>query len=83
VKKSNRFKRLIFTANDKEVKLYIYQEKNHEVALVFVYDPKLKGILATKIDLCLDSFAAGPTATKLYNGGVAEEESEGSTPGPM
>ncbi len=39
----NRFKRLIFTAGDKEVRLYTYKEGSHEVALIFVYDPKLKG----------------------------------------
>ena len=83
VKRGNRFRRLIFVANDKEVKLYIYKQDNHEVALVFVYDPKQKAPLATKIDLCLDSFAAGAKATRLYAGGAPEEEAESGPVGPM
>ena len=75
-KKGNRFKRLIFTANDKEVKVYTYKQDNHEVALIFVYDPKLKGAISSKIDLCLESFATGPKATRLYSGGAAEEEAD-------
>jgi hypothetical protein len=83
-KKGNRFRRLIFAAGDKEVKLYTYKQDNHEVALIFVYDPKLKGLLATKIDLCLESFATGAKATRLYSGGAAEEDAEGGAPpGPI
>jgi hypothetical protein len=74
----NRFKRLIFTANDKEVKLFTYKEKNHEVALIFVYDTKLKGLMANKIEFSLDSFAIGDKATRLYRGGSPEEEEPGA-----
>jgi hypothetical protein len=83
VKKGNRFKRLIFAANDKEVKLYIYKEGNHEVALIFVYDPKLRNTLASKIDLCLESFATGKKANDLYSGGGADEEAESGPVGPV
>lgn len=81
----NQFKRLIVAANDKEVKLYTYKKDNHEVALVFAYDPKLRGPLSGKIDLCLETFATGARATQYYsNGGEPEEEDAASSaPVPM
>ena len=78
-----RFKRLIFTANDKEVKLYTYKQDNHEVALIFVYDPKVKGLMSSKIEYCLDSFATGERAKRLYSGGAAEEEVDTGPPVPL
>jgi hypothetical protein len=83
VKRGNHFKRLIFTAADKEVKLYTYKQDNHEVALIFVYDPKLRGPLSSKIDLCLESFATGAKATRLFSGGAPEEEADGGPPVPL
>ncbi len=65
------------------MKLYIYKQGNHEVALIFVYDPKLKGPISSKIEYCLDSFATGERATRLYSGGTAEEEVESAPIGPM
>ena len=84
-KRGNRFKRLVVTANEKEVKLYTYKEGSHEVALVFVYDPILRGALSSKIDLCLETFAAGAKATKNFNNGGEEEVEDvsGATPAPM
>jgi hypothetical protein len=82
-KAKNRFKRLIFAANDKEVKLYTYKEGIHEVALIFVYDSKIKGVISSKIELCLDSFAVGEKAKRLYSGGAADEEPESSPTGPI
>ena len=80
----NRFKRLIFNANDKEVKLYTYKQGAHEVALIFVYDPKQKGLMASKIEYCLDSFATGEKAARLYSGGATEEDAEGGgSPVPL
>ena len=80
-KRGNRFRRLIFSANDKEVKVYTYKEGNHEVALIFVYGAASRNTLASKIDLCLESFATGAKAARLYsNGGQAEEETETSAP---
>lgn len=73
-KRGNRFKRLVVVANDKEVKLYTYKQDNHEVALIFVYDAKLRGALSNKIDLCLETFATGAKAAR---GGAAEEEEVG------
>ena len=85
-KMGNSFKRLIFTTNekDKEVKLYIYKQDAHDVALIFVYpsDPKAKGLMSSKIEYCLDSFATGEKAKRLYAGGAAEEE-EAVAPGPL
>ena len=77
-KGNNRFKRLVTTVSDRggerELKLYTYKEGNHEAALVFVYDPKLRGTLGTKIDLCLETFAAGARATRVFGGGQADDE---------
>ena len=84
-KRGNRFKRLVVTANDKEVKLYTYKQDSYEVALVFEYDPKLRGALSSKIDLCLETFATGPRATANFNNGGEPEEEDvsGNTPAPM
>lgn len=81
-KSGNRFKRLIFIGNDKEVRLYTYKQGNHEVALIFVYDQKQRGPMSSKIEYCLDSFATGETASKLYSGGSAEDE-ETAAPVPL
>ena len=64
------------------MKLYIYKQGNHEVALIFAYDPKQKGPISSKIEYCLDTFATGDKANRLYSGG-ADEESEGTAPGPV
>jgi hypothetical protein len=82
-KGGNRFKRLIFPATDKEVKLYIYKQGNHDVALIFVYDTKLKGPISAKIEYCLDSFATGEKAARLYSGGAADEEADSGPPVPL
>ena len=81
-KSGNRFKRLLFTANDKEVRLYTLKQANHDVALIFVYDPKNKGLMASKIEYCLDSFAIGEKASRLYQGGAADED-ESAPPVPL
>ncbi len=82
-KRGNRFKRLIFSAGEAEVKIYIYKKDNYEVALIFVYNTKLKGPISTKIDMCLDTFATGQTATNLYNGGHHDDEAESGPAGPV
>ncbi len=79
-KRGNRFKRLIFAANDKEIRAYFYKQDTHEVALIFVYDAKLKANLASKVDLCLETFRAGPKAAQLFNGNADEESDGGSGP---
>ena len=84
-KRGNRFKRLVVTVGDKEIKVYTYKQDNHEVALVFVYNTALKGALSTKIELCLESFAAGAKASKIFNNNGEEEvdDASGATPVPM
>jgi len=81
-KRGNHFKRLFFKANDKDIQLWSYKQDNHEVALIFVFDPKLQQSLASKINLCLESFATGPKATRLFSGG-AEEEPEATQVVPL
>jgi hypothetical protein len=83
IKKGNRFRRLIFTANDKEVKLYTYKQDTTEVALIFIYAPSLRGTLSSKIDLCLETFATGAKANRLYTGGAPEEEADSGPPVPL
>ena len=82
-KGGNRFRRLQFVANDKEVKLYTYKQDGHEVALIFIYDPKIKGLISSKIEYCLDSFATGEKAKRLYSGGAADEEPDSGPAGPI
>jgi hypothetical protein len=79
----NRFKRLIFNAGDKEVALYTSKQGAHEVALVYVYDTKIKGPISSKIELSLDSFAIGEKAGRLYSGGEADEEVDSGPPVPL
>jgi hypothetical protein len=83
VKKGNRFRRLIFTANDKEVRVYTYKQENSEVALIFVFAPSLRGTLSSKIDLCLETFATGAKANRLYTGGAPEEEADSGPAVPL
>ena len=82
-KRGNRFKRLVVTANDKELKLYTYKQDNYEAALIFVYDPKLKGPLSSKIDLCLETFATGVRADRSSRGGEPDEEEVSETVTPL
>ena len=78
-----KFRRLIFTVNDKEVDVYTYKQENHEVALIFVYDPKQKNALLPKIELSLENFATGTEATRRYNGGTSENAEAGGPVAPM
>lgn len=75
-KKSNKFKRLSFEGNGKNVQVYLYGAKTspYEVAMIFEYPKAEQANLITKIELCLESFAVGERARKLITGGAAEEE---------
>ena len=57
--RTNPFKRSIVTANGKTVEVYTYKLDIYDVALIFQYDPADKGAMASKIALCLESFATG------------------------
>ena len=76
-KRGVQYKRLVAIANEKEVKLYTYKQDNYDVALIFVYDPKLRGTLTNRIDLCLETFAVGPKAGRIYNNGNLDDDDAG------
>lgn len=78
----NVFKRLIFTSADgaKEIAVYVYKQDIHEVALVFVYDTKIRQTISSKLELCLGSFSVGQKATNKFNGGsIVETPDEAGT----
>ena len=80
-KRTNRFKRLTFEGNGKNVQLFLLGSKTspYEVALVFEYPKSEQSSLISKIDLCLGSFAVGEKARRFFEGVVTEEE--GTEPG--
>lgn len=78
----NQYDRLGFKGAGKEGRLYSFKNGNHEVALIFVYDPKLKNEVSHKIDLCLQKFAVGPVASKRLSGGGGDEAEAGPA-GPL
>lgn len=80
-KGENRYQRLIATANNKEVVIYTYKKDNTEAALIFVYDPKLKGSLKDKIEDCLATFTTGERARRLYADPNADPDEE-AAPAP-
>jgi len=75
--KTNPFKTLTLDLTAKEVKLYLFGEKNApaQVALIFEYPKDQIKNLASKIDLCLESFSVGESASRKYAG--QDEEGEG------
>ncbi len=84
--RSNSYKRAIFatTANGKpaEVQVYLFKNEPYDVALIFVSDPAEKAALASKINLCLESFAVGNKARSKFSGSASEEEAaDGASPG--
>jgi hypothetical protein len=83
VERGNRFKRLIYSSGENEVRLYLYKQDNYDVALIFVYNVKIKTAMNAKIRLTLGSFAIGPRATHLIQGGKADDETEGGPAGPL
>ena len=72
--KPNSFRRSIVTANGKTIEVYTYKLDIYDVALVFQHDPTDRSI-ASRIALCLESFATGKKAQTKYAGGASEEES--------
>jgi len=78
--KPNTYKRVIFDNSGKRVEVYLYKLEPYDVALIFQYDTGEKAALASKINLCLESFAVGNKARSKYAnpaGGGEEEPTEG------
>jgi hypothetical protein len=89
--RTNAFKSLTqeLPATAKEIKVYIFGEKNspEKVALIFDYPKEEARTLSSKINLCLESFAVGPAATRSFAGAGDEEfggelGGGGGTPAP-
>jgi len=82
-KKKNPFKFHTITVNDKNIQIYFFKQEPYDVALVFEYLKSEQANLFSKIGLCLESFAVGDRARRLFSGGTGEEESseEGAAPG--
>ncbi|MDX2035479.1 MAG: hypothetical protein SFX72_02420 [Isosphaeraceae bacterium] len=74
--KTNKFRRAVFKANNKNVSVYFYKADPYDVALVFLVDPADQAALVTKIGLTLQSFAVGSKAKAKYDGAGSDEEAE-------
>lgn len=83
-KRLNKFKHVTFAAKGKDVHVYLYGTKTtpYEVALIFEYPKAEQANLASKIDLCLGSFATGERARRAFSGSGTEEEPEGTGAAP-
>jgi hypothetical protein len=66
-----------FTVGDREVRVHTIKEGSHEVALIYIFDPKVKATVGPAIELSLETFAVGPKAKRLYTGGSEEEPEAG------
>ena len=79
----NSYKHLFFEANGKDVHVYLYGKKDaiYNVALIFEYPKSESKTLASKIELCLESFTTGTRAQKAYSGAVTEDEQNEPQPG--
>jgi hypothetical protein len=73
----------------KEVQVYLYGEKNgpYNVALIFEYPKTEVNNLSSKIGLCLEAFATGEVARRIFAGGSdaegGEEATDAGTPVPI
>jgi len=82
-KKKNEYKFQTITANDKTIQIYFYKQEPYDVALIFEYPKSEQANLFSKIGLCLESFAVGERARRLFSGKSGDEESseESGPPG--
>jgi hypothetical protein len=73
--RTNSFKSLTLDLTAKEIKVYLIGEKNslEKVALIFDYPKEEARTLSSKINLCLESFAVGGAATRLFAGAGDDE----------
>lgn len=84
--KTNKFKRHVFSAKDKDVQVYLYGPKGdpYEVAFVFEFPNSEQAALISKIGLCLESFATGRKARRALVGtGAVEERADRGTVGTV
>lgn len=68
------YRRAIFTAETKTVEVYTYKLDPYEVALIFQYNPADRAAMASKIALCLESFATGNKGRAKYANNSEDEE---------
>ena len=73
--RTNSFKSLTLDLTAKEIKVYLFADKNspEKVALIFDYPKEEAGALSSKINLCLENFAVGGAATRAFSGVIEEE----------
>src|SRR5262249_27954169 len=85
-KRNNTFMHLSFEANGNNVPVCLCAPKANpaEVALIFEYPKSDQAALASKIDLCLESFATGERARRAFSGGdEGPGTPEGGAPGAV
>jgi hypothetical protein len=76
--RANTFKTKTLDLTAKQVQLYLYGDKNspYEVALIFEYPKEEHDSINPKIGLCLEAFAVGAPARRLFAGGGETESGE-------
>lgn len=78
-KKANSFKKLSFVSagpnnTSTTVQVYIYKKDPYDAALIFTIPTSGLSKQISTIDLCLENFAVGEKAKRIYTGGESEEE---------
>jgi hypothetical protein len=80
----NTFERMdIKLQNDRFAQVYLYTKGDLDVALIWDYPNSQKAALASKIVLCLKSFAVGPRAKSSFSGNLLQEEAAPGTGGAV
>lgn len=74
-KRHNRYQHIaLTTANGSEVQTYIYKQGDFNVALVWAYPANQRSAVASKKDLCLESFVYGTRARDAFAGKIVHDE---------
>ena len=74
--RENPYKELKLDLTAKEVVVYIYGDKNNPYNVALIFDYPKGADMATKIGLCLESFAVGDVARRAFEGGGENEGGE-------
>ncbi len=85
-KRSNEFRRLMFTASNGDViRTYFYKSGDYEVALVWDIPTgqERSAAMTTGSELTLESLATGPRALTAFQGGDADEAVAQGQPGEI